>query len=408
MHNASGAASAAPRAPKSLRSFSNAGLTYSARFWFAVTIAGQIAFGLYIVVFYGLSIVHGTLGDRARFVNHGYVAGDTLGNLTVALHLALGAIINLSGALQLVPGIRNRAPAFHRWNGRLFIGGSLIAATAGLYLIWVRGSVGDLAQHVASTLDALLIIAFAVLALRRAMQRNFGAHRRWALRLFMVVGGVWFFRIGFFLWVAINRGPVGFDPSTFTGPALTIATYAEYLVPLAILELYLRAQDRKNITLRLVAAGTVVAGTLVMIAGLLVVAGGAWAPAIAQAYENRTSIIEPLAATIRTSGVEAAVRQYQELKRDKPGTFDFGEKQLNALGYQLIGARKYDDAIRILALNVEGYPKSSNVYDSLGEAYMDAGDAAPAIANYRRSLALDPHNDNARKRLATLGAAPAP
>jgi len=407
LQDAAGTASAASQAPKSLRAFSNGALTYSARFWFGVTLAGQVAFGLYILVFYGLSIFHGTLGDRTRFEHHGYVAGDALGNLSVAVHLLLGAIINLSGALQLVPGIRNRAPAFHRWNGRVFIGGSVLAASAGLYLIWFRGGVGDLAQHLASTLDAVLIIAFAALALRTAMQRKISVHRRWALRLFMVVGGVWFFRIGFFLWVALF-GSAGFDPASFSGPALTIWTYAEYLVPLAILELYLFAQDRRSVALRFGAASVVVAGTLVMVAGLLVVAAGAWAPAIAQAYQNRTPIVEPLAATIRTRGVDAALRQYGDLKRKAPTAFDFSESQLNALGYQLIGAGKYKDAIQILALNVAVYPHSSNVYDSLGEAYMDDGDVAPAIANYRKSLALNPKNANAVKRLAKLGAAPSP
>jgi hypothetical protein len=38
----------------------------------------------------------------------------------------------------------------------------------------------------------------------------------------MVLSGVWFFRLGMFLWLAINRGPAGFEPDTFTGPFLTI------------------------------------------------------------------------------------------------------------------------------------------------------------------------------------------
>ena len=59
-------------------------------------------------------------------------------------------------------------------------------------------------------------------------------------------------------------------------------------------------------------------------------------------------------------------------------------------------------AIAVFALNVEKFPTSSNVYDSLGEAYMKAGDNAKAILNYEKSLELNPHNDNAREMLKKL------
>ena len=87
-------------------------------------------------------------------------------------------------------------------------------------------------------------MVFATLALRYALARDFKTHRRWALRLFMVVNGVWFFRVGLMFWIAVNQGPVGFDPKTFRGPFLSFWAFADYLLPLAILELYLRTKDR--------------------------------------------------------------------------------------------------------------------------------------------------------------------
>jgi cytochrome c-type biogenesis protein CcmH/NrfG len=53
------------------------------------------------------------------------------------------------------------------------------------------------------------------------------------------------------------------------------------------------------------------------------------------------------------------------------------------------------DAIGIIHLNVEAYPRSSNAHDSLGEAYLADGDRARAIASYRRALELGPRNANA-------------
>jgi len=62
------------------------------------------------------------------------------------------------------------------------------------------------------------------------------------------------------------------------------------------------------------------------------------------------------------------------------------------LGYQLIRAKKFGEAIRVLQLNVEVYPRSGNIYDSLAEAYMDDGNKSLAIANYEKSLQFNPKN----------------
>ncbi len=90
------------------------------------------------------------------------------------------------------------------------------------------------------------------------------------------------------------------------------------------------------------------------------------------------------------------------MKTAAPATYNFDENELNRLGYELINAKKLKEAIRIFQLNVEAYPQSSNVYDSLGEGYMDDGDKAQAIANYRKSLELNPKNGNAVKMLQKL------
>jgi Flp pilus assembly protein TadD len=90
------------------------------------------------------------------------------------------------------------------------------------------------------------------------------------------------------------------------------------------------------------------------------------------------------------------------LKAAAPATYNFDEDQLNALGYRLIQANEYRKAIRIFQLNVEAYPQSSNVYDSLGEAYMDDGNKTQAIANYQKSLELNPKNGNAVVMLERL------
>ena len=74
----------------------------------------------------------------------------------------------------------------------------------------------------------------------------------------------------------------------------------------------------------------------------------------------------------------------------------FKEKEFNSVGYVFLYNDKVKEAIAIFELNVKEYPDSWNVYDSLGEALMKAGDHPEAVASYQRSLELDPDNDNAR------------
>ena len=92
------------------------------------------------------------------------------------------------------------------------------------------------------------------------------------------------------------------------------------------------------------------------------------------------------------------------MKAAAPSAYDFDENEVNSLGYQLLQADKYKQAIRIFQLNVEAYPQSGNTWDSLAEAYMDNGDKAQAIVNYRRSLEVNPRNTNAVKMLQKLNA----
>jgi hypothetical protein len=379
-------------------------LQYAVKFWFGVTVAGQLAFAFAIVSFYGMTALRGDY--HAWRFTHGFVPGVTNGNPAVVIHLITAAILMGAGTIQLVPQVRSRSPVFHRWNGRVYMLSALALSAAGLYIIWFRGSVGDLPQHVASALNVILIWLFAALTLRSALARDFRIHRRWALRMFMVVSGSFFIRIMLFLTFLIFKGPVGFDPATFAGPYLTFLGFAQYLLPLAVLELYFYTQDRRDAAVRIAMAFGLTGISLAMAAGLFAVTMAVWVPNVKAAFDPRRSVVEPLSATITSSGVDAALAQYRELKATQPNTYNFDEDQLNSLGYRLIGERKFNDAIRIFQLNVDVFPQSANVYDSLAEAYMDAGNKPQAIAGYKKSLELNPKNANGVAMLKKLGEAP--
>ena len=107
------------------------------------------------------------------------------------------------------------------------------------------------------------------------------------------------------------------------------------------------------------------------------------------------SINAPLTAAIVNDGMASAIDTYKRLKKEEPDAWNFAENQLNILGYQLLQRDMVDDAIAIFKLNVEMFPTAFNTYDSLGEAYLTAGETDLAISNYERSLDLNPENNNA-------------
>jgi imidazolonepropionase-like amidohydrolase len=71
------------------------------------------------------------------------------------------------------------------------------------------------------------------------------------------------------------------------------------------------------------------------------------------------------------------------------------EETINNLGYQLIGQKKFVEAVAFLRINVDDFPKSANAYDSYAEALFDSGDVTHAVENYRKALEIDPKYGNA-------------
>ena len=247
------------------RAFADKALNASGALWFLTAVVGQCVFAAYIAAFYWAPTLQGHFAawNRKDLIK-GYVPHDTAGNLFFAVHVMIAALITTSGALQLVPSIRARAPAFHRWNGRFYITAAFLMALGGLWMIWIRGTRLGMTGAFASSLLAVLIMVCAGLTLRYAVARRFDIHHRWALRTFMVANGVWFQRLGYGAWITLNHGPVGVGDH-MDGPFDLFLAFACYLAPLAGLELYLRTRD---------GAGTI--GTLAMtglVAGLAALTG---------------------------------------------------------------------------------------------------------------------------------------
>lgn len=257
----------------------DAALRGAAILWFCVAAVGQLAFIVFIALFYGPSTVLGHFEAwNEKPLITGYVAGDTAGNLMFGVHVLLAAVMTAAGLLQLVPTIRRRAPRLHRWSGRVFLTLAVTMALGGLWLVWGRGTYLTLAGAISISMDAALILLFAALTLRYAIARRIDRHRRWALRLFMVGSGVWFQRVGYMAWILINGAPVGIGPR-MSGPFDIAWGFGQFLLPLAMLELYLLASARGVAgPLKAGVAALLVTMTGVMAVGIFGAIMGMWLP----------------------------------------------------------------------------------------------------------------------------------
>lgn len=103
---------------------------------------------------------------------------------------------------------------------------------------------------------------------------------------------------------------------------------------------------------------------------------------------------------ISEKGLTVGMQKFKELQ--KSAKYAIKESELNDVGYQFLQSDKIDEAIEIFKINVDAFPKSGNAYDSLGEAYLKSGNKELAIQNYKKSVALDPKNENGIKVLEEI------
>lgn len=105
----------------------------------------------------------------------------------------------------------------------------------------------------------------------------------------------------------------------------------------------------------------------------------------------KLSAIEEFWDTLmQPGGAVRAIKMYEEAKRKDPNVFLFPESSINLLGYQRLQEGKTKEAIEVLKINELAYPRSANVYDSLGDAY---------FADHQNKLALQ-YSEKALKTLA--------
>jgi tetratricopeptide (TPR) repeat protein len=99
---------------------------------------------------------------------------------------------------------------------------------------------------------------------------------------------------------------------------------------------------------------------------------------------------------------EKALAGYRALLRADPKDQAISEENINGWGYQLLEKEKIQLAKDVFKINTLLYPNSANTYYSYAEACLKNGDKELAIKNFKKSLALNPANKGAERKLEEL------
>ncbi len=257
-------------------------LQFGVSSWVVTALIGQSIFAIYIFIVFGGPIVTGTINESSfNHVITGFVSGDEFGNAVMFSHILPAAMLSLSGILQIIPHLRRCYPLFHRFNGRFFLTLGLTGALTGLYLTWMRGSRLSDIGAIGITINGLLIPIAVYFAWKYARIKRFNMHQRWAIHAFLLINGVWAFRILLMVWYMLNQGPNG-NTENIDGPADIALSFGCYAIPMIVAELVFWAKRQpKTETYKVVLTSIVVVlGCLATALGVVAAAMYMWYPSI--------------------------------------------------------------------------------------------------------------------------------
>ena len=98
--------------------------------------------------------------------------------------------------------------------------------------------------------------------------------------------------------------------------------------------------------------------------------------------------VQALSMIDEPGGAQKVSKMLEAARKKDPNTPLFPEGTVNLIGYEFLQAGDNQSAVEVMKLNVEGYPNSPNAYDSLGDAYLAAGQKDLALEASKKTLEL--------------------
>jgi len=204
-----------------------------------------VKYGLIILMYlmaapflvHAVELVTAALGGEATKKPYLFIAGGTLGNTAMVVHIAVGVALTALVPLQLVGVIRWRLTAFHRVTGVILIGLALLASIGGLTFIAIRGTIGGPVMSFGFSLYGVCVMTAAVRTFQTALKNDRIRHGQWALRFFWLAIGSWLYRLHYVLWYLVTGG--AWSRPDFSGAFDKLQNFAFFLPYLAIVQIWI-------------------------------------------------------------------------------------------------------------------------------------------------------------------------
>lgn len=164
-------------------------------------------------------------------------------------HIFAGSVMLTAGVLQLWPWLRAHHPRVHRWSGRVYVVSALVSGTGAL--VTAQFPSAGVAQQVANTLLAVLLLTFTLLGYRAVRQRRFADHREWMVRstalAFSIVANRFWAPVLIAIYVpeALTDPSVGFGAPEIEGAAIASA-WVSWIANLLFAEWWLHRKPRRR------------------------------------------------------------------------------------------------------------------------------------------------------------------
>ena len=124
--------------------------------------------------------------------------------------------------------------------------------------------------------------------------------------------------------------------------------------------------------------------------------------ALATRNEAAEKRVGEISALLDTDRLKDAIEELGPPADRDPRIARWLEQRVNARGYELLNAKRVDEAVGVFKLNTIAFPEAFNTWDSLGEACLEKGELEEALRHYERSLELNPGNENGRQMIEKI------
>ena len=224
------------------------------------------------IPFIGITLVYAILGVQSdgHTVNRVFEASRPFSNISISSHMIFGALITALAPLQFLMGWSRKWLKAHRIIGYIFTVAAILTSIGGFVYVGIHGTTGGTPMNIAFSIYGLFLLVATYQTIQLARQKKIVKHNEWALRLFILAVGSWFYRICYGFYFTLDPSGSG-HTDDFNGLFDLIMNFGFFIPPLILLEIYFYLEKRGKFNIHPIISSL----TVLLVSGILIT-GGWW------------------------------------------------------------------------------------------------------------------------------------